>query len=229
MKTKQAFTLVELLVVCVVIGILAALLLPVAAKAKARAAGAICLGNLRQWGAATQLYVAEHRGLLPEEGVANPQEERNQLSDAAIGWYIQLPRVAGLPPYRDMPWRTNPAAPVGRTVWLCPSNPRRCDASSKTNNLFHYCLNEEHDGTGVNDRKLTRIWSIKRPSAVVWLFDSKNLPAVGSADYVHTNLHSGGAQFSFVDGHAARYKCAIYWDFQRKRGRTDHPELVWTP
>src|SRR2546422_8477504 len=40
--------------------------------------------------------------------------------------------------------------------------------------------------------------TISRPVAVVWLFDSKNLPAVGGWTYVHTNLHTHGAQFVFL-------------------------------
>jgi prepilin-type processing-associated H-X9-DG protein len=229
MTKRQAFTLVELLVVCAVLVFLAALVIPVAGRVKAKASGAVCLNNLRQWGLATQLYAAENRGLLPEEGVANPQEEKQQLGETALAWYIQLPQIAGLRPYREMPWRTNAAASPGRTIWLCPSNSRRCTASSKTNNLFHYCLNEEHDGTGPSDRKRTRLSSFSRPGTMVWLFDSKNLPAVGPAAYVHTNLHSGGAQFVFLDGHAARYRSGLYWDFENNRARHDHPQIAWNP
>jgi prepilin-type processing-associated H-X9-DG protein len=63
----------------------------------------------------------------------------------------------------------------------------------------------------------------------VWLFDSKNLPAVGDWRYVHLNLHNRGAQFTFLDGHAARFKNIEYWDFGQGRGRTDNPDLRWIP
>jgi prepilin-type processing-associated H-X9-DG protein len=52
---------------------------------------------------------------------------------------------------------------------------------------------------------------------------------VAQQNNVHTNLHSRGAQLSFLDGHAARFRNTDYWDFQHDKGRTDNPDLIWTP
>lgn len=220
-RTHSGFTLIELLVVMAILLLLAFLLFPALANAKRQARSVSCLGNLKQWGLATHLYAAAHNDYLPPEGFPNPSSE----SQFRKGWYFALPRVLDLPDYWFQPWRTNSALDPGRSVWICPSNPRR----SNGRNLFHYCLNEGHDGSGPQDRERIRMGTIEDPVKVVWLFDSKNKPALGSVNFVHTNLHSGGAQFLFLDGHAVRRERRDYWDPILKKGRLDHPELVWEP
>jgi len=209
--------LIELLVVIAIIGILAGLLLPALSRAKAQAQATACLGNLNQWALATQLYASDHVDFLPPEGTPNPD-----ANDTNIGWYIQLPQQLGMPRYHDMAWRTNAAIPTGRSLWICPRNPRR----SNGRNLFHYCLNDEVNNTGELNHPI-KLASIDSPSAMVWLFDTKNLPGVGYWGFVHTNLHQQGAQFAFLDGHARRFRNTAYWDFVTDHGRTNNPELRW--
>jgi prepilin-type N-terminal cleavage/methylation domain-containing protein/prepilin-type processing-associated H-X9-DG protein len=63
-KSGHAFTLMELLVVIAIIAILASLILPAMARAKARAQGSFCLNNTHQLVVAWMIYADEHNGQL---------------------------------------------------------------------------------------------------------------------------------------------------------------------
>ena len=62
---KKAFTLIELLVVIAIIAILAAILFPVFAQAKASAKKTACLSNLKQIGVGLYLYLGDFDDTLP--------------------------------------------------------------------------------------------------------------------------------------------------------------------
>jgi prepilin-type N-terminal cleavage/methylation domain-containing protein/prepilin-type processing-associated H-X9-DG protein len=74
--TARGFTLIELLVVIAIIAILAAILFPVFAQARAKARQTSCLSNTKQLGTATMMYLQDYDEKFPfaahlEDGFAD--------------------------------------------------------------------------------------------------------------------------------------------------------------
>ena len=69
MRSKSAFTLVELLVVIGIIAVLIGILLPTLNRARTQAQYTACAAQLRQMGMMWTLYANDHKGYYPNHGV----------------------------------------------------------------------------------------------------------------------------------------------------------------
>lgn len=91
---NNAFTLIELLVVIAIIAILAAILFPVFAQAKAAAKGSATLSNLKQIGIAGAMYATDYDDMVhPHEftiPTTDPGNGQIWSPGGRAGWYEML-------------------------------------------------------------------------------------------------------------------------------------------
>jgi len=128
MSRRQGFTLIELLVVIAIIGILAAMVFPVFARARESARKAVCLSNVKNIALAIQMYLGDNNDAFP------PAEHRQEVVD----YFASSPGVGGdfwmgdedtgLCHHNDINANPYLRYPVildeyvkNRDVWRCPS------------------------------------------------------------------------------------------------------------
>src|SRR5687768_198858 len=93
-REPRGFTLIELLVVMGVIAVLIAIVVPAYQRVTAGSRSAACLSNLRQLGAALNLYLGENQMIMPElKAGRTSREDDVPVIDNTLNKYISDPRV----------------------------------------------------------------------------------------------------------------------------------------
>ena len=92
MNRNRAFTLIELLVVIAIIAILAAILFPVFAQAKAAAKKSVSISNLKQIGLGINIYTTDNDDVLPLDGDVGYYNDTPADWDAGFAAYHEVYR-----------------------------------------------------------------------------------------------------------------------------------------
>ena len=202
-RVPGGFTLIELLVVIAIIAILAALLLPVFAKAQGAAQKITCASNLRQIGLAFEMYSQDYDEGFPNNG--------DPFLWMGRRWRWPLQPYLAMAGQRDPADPGNPNLSVNYqpAILICPSDstaPQQWDATSYGYSAAFYHTPERIAVMTTGDLYsppslpcITQtLAQVKYPSnkALVaeWLTNHESM-SVGWWDW------QGARNYLFVDGH----------------------------
>lgn len=147
-RTKRewrGFSIIELMVVCALIGVLVSMLLPALSKAQKQARSVECQSNLRQLGILLSNYVSENRGWLfpvgPDGMDGQPTTMgTNRAPNDRWPMYAGFKELKGAPNpppwgntiYVEMPYRPDkfPAGPYTPRIMRCPEDLEPFEAHS---------------------------------------------------------------------------------------------------
>lgn len=193
-KTLSAFTLVELLIVIAIVAILAGLLLPALSQAKARAANAQCINNLKQWGVALAVYANDNDEAIPRRGQGVQQFF---IVDRPGDWFNALPDAINQPTYFQQLQSGNPPGPKQTSFFVCPAA-----TLTSHSNFLAYAMNIYLSPT--IRPTAHRMSEINDPATLAFLADGPgdySSTAPSSKPYSVKARHASNANIAFLDGH----------------------------
>jgi prepilin-type N-terminal cleavage/methylation domain-containing protein len=226
-RARAAFTLIELLVVIAIIAILASMLLPALARAKAEAQKIKCTANLKQIGLAMLMYVDDSRDKLPDQNTV-------QGNNGSATWIVYKRLIK---PYLGLMSTNNPSS--NDVVFRCPSDygfpalDRDYPAyKDLTQDYSSYIFNGVYWAPNIGGKTLS---SIRTPTKTVLNCEySAHGPVDWHKKKRKDQLRENKAQsfVYFVDGHVKNTK--IYYDRRNGPWEYNPPtndmtfEYVWS-
>ena len=249
MKTERSrgFTLIELLVVIAIIAILAAMLLPALARAKASAQRTACLNKQRQWGLAMLMYTEDNEENTPRESETTDGSTLMNWAQVVAGdggsvWYNALPRSIKLKGAADY-LADKPAFYSTDSLFHCPNAPFPAAAPLDSFVYFSLAMNSKLISGSATTIKIN---TIKLPSnTVIFLENRLTGDFMVDGNQAKTDLgqpssyanrfaarHARSGNLVFADGHASTYKGPQVVQTQPgpDEGKAILPqtEIVWT-
>ncbi|MCX6895562.1 MAG: prepilin-type N-terminal cleavage/methylation domain-containing protein [Verrucomicrobia bacterium] len=216
---QRAFTLIELLVVIAIIAILAGLLLPALAKAKAKAQSISCMSNVKQWSVAFFMYEDDNGEVFPYEGSSGNSIDTSFNTNA---WYNSANAYMSAPRLMDLYAQGKPPVKGDKTIFACPSTVTNLSATpTVANPFFMYAFNNRMDPNGAASFKRSQCI---RPTKTV-TFTEASEDSFPSSSGVYTKpRHDNRANLGFIDGHVSLVKSN---DFRRTVAEDNDSNLEW--